>query len=368
MARNTSFWAALLVSTVLLFLLVLFLLYHIFRNDVADHTSFLLFSRGTQLTTQAAGKLEMDLRSDQGSLADRIELLAFYSSKTYKEGLTSEDLSNRREHILWVIEHQPSSTFAGSPEASFNDDRDPEGITEGKQLWSQQVQANPANSRILYNAGRFFSWSDDWQQSEQFLERAYAIDPNNHDIASFLAAIYWRDARKSESIERHTSFASKSLKVYEQALKDASSARERIYDLPEVAQAAFEAGEYSRAAEYSKAALDLAAEPEYSSDNADALHYSNIVLGRIALRQGDSRDASAHLLKAATITGNPHLDTFGPNMILAKELLDTGDRQTVLAYFDLCSKFWKDDDGKLATWRSEVLSGQSPDFGANLRY
>jgi tetratricopeptide (TPR) repeat protein len=368
MSKNATFRTALLLSTVLLFLFAFFLIYHIFRNDVADHTSFLLFSRGTQLSTQAAGKLEEALKSDQGNLADRIELLAFYSSKSYKEGLTPEDLTNRREHILWVIDHQPSSTFASSPEASFMDDRDPEGISLGKKLWSQQVQANPANSRILYNAGRFFSWSDDWQQSEQFLERAYATDPKNHDIAAFLAAIYWRDARKSESAERLTTFALKSLKVYEQALKDASSARERLHDLPEVAQAAFEAGEYSRAAEYSEEALDLAAQPEYSSDKADALHYSNIVLGRIDLRQGDSRDASAHLLKAAAITGNPHLDTFGPNMILAKELLDKGNQQSVLAYFDLCSKFWKDDDGKLAAWRAAVLSGKSPDFGANLRY
>src|SRR6185312_11430104 len=115
MSKNATFRTALLLSTVLLFLVAFFLLYHIFRNDVADHTSFLLFARGTQLSTQAAGKLEEALKSDQDSLADRIELLAFYDSKTYKEGLTGEELANRREHILWIIEHQPSSTFAGSP-------------------------------------------------------------------------------------------------------------------------------------------------------------------------------------------------------------------------------------------------------------
>jgi hypothetical protein len=131
---------------------------------------------------------------------------------------------------------------------------------------------------------------------------------------------------------------------------------------------AFEAGEYERAATYSKEALDLAQLSEDSSSNAEATHYGNIVLGRITLRQGDLASASAYLLKAATTIGNPHLDTFGPNMMLAKELLDKGERKPVLEYFDLCGKFWTGDDGKLGQWRSAVLSGQNPDFGANLRY
>ena len=42
-------------------------------------------------------------------------------------------------------------------------------------LWLQQVQTKPTDTRILYNAGRFFAWVDDWKQSEELLERAYAI-------------------------------------------------------------------------------------------------------------------------------------------------------------------------------------------------
>ncbi|MGB9283993.1 MAG: hypothetical protein WCB59_08250, partial [Candidatus Sulfotelmatobacter sp.] len=63
-----------------------------------------------------------------------------------------------------------------------------------------------------------------------------------------------------------------------------------------------------------------------------------------------------------------HLDTFGPNMMLAKELLEKGERKSVLEYFDLCGKFWGDDDKKLVQWRSAVISGSDPGFAANLRY
>jgi hypothetical protein len=55
-------------------------------------------------------------------------------------------------------------------------------------------------------------------------------------------------------------------------------------------------------------------------------------------------------------------------MMLAKELLEKGERKSVLEYFDLCVKFWTGDNGKLSQWRTAVQSGEVPDFGANLRY
>ncbi len=342
---------------------------YVFRNTLADRFEFIYFARGTQLSKQNADKLERDLRSDPGSLADRIELLAFYSFKIYKDGPTAEELANRREYTLWVIEHQTTSIFASDYAAAFDgDDRDPEGLRQAEKLWLQKMQAKPTNTRILYNAGRFFSFVDDWQQSETLLERAYSIEPENHDIASFLADIYWRDARRSSTAEQVTSMAAKSLKVFAQALSDTHDPRARLYDLPEAAQAAFEAGEYQRAAAYSREALSLADRPDFANGNADAIHYGHIVLGRIALRKGDVATACAYLVKAGAVKGNPHLDTFGPNMILAKELLEKGERKPVIEYFDLCAKFWINDDGKLGQWRSIVLAGNSPDFGANLRY
>jgi tetratricopeptide (TPR) repeat protein len=151
-------------------------------------------------------------------------------------------------------------------------------------------------------------------------------------------------------------------------LSDAHDSRERFYDLPDAAQASLEAGEYERAASYSKEVLSLAQQSDYIDNNADAIHYGNIVLGRIALAKGDIATASTYLLKAGMTKGNPHLDTFGPNMMLAKELLGKGERKPVLEYFDLCGKFWTRDNEKLSQWRSAVLAGKNPDFGANLRY
>ena len=62
------------------------------------------------------------------------------------------------------------------------------------------------------------------------------------------------------------------------------------------------------------------------------------------------------------------MNTFGPNMTLARDLLAKGEKEVVLAYFDLCKNFWKMEDGRLAKWRQDIAADRSPDFGANLIY
>jgi len=339
------------------------------RNVVANRLDFIYFARGTQLSKQEADKLEKDLKRDPGSFADRMELLAFYGFKIYKAGLTPEEIASRREHTLWVIRNQPTSNLAGRFEAAFDGDTlDPDGVQQAKTLWSHLVEQEPNDAIILYNAGKFFSWVDDWQKSEELIERAFAVAPDNHEIASSLGGLYWRDARHASTPEKSKSMADRALKVYERALRDTHEPRERLRDLPNAAQAAFESGDYELAAAYSREGLTLALDPEYVASNADAIHYGNIVLGRIALRRGDMGVASAHLLKAAEVRDSPHLATFGPNMMLARELLENGERKSVLEYFDLCGKFWTSDERKLSHWRASVLSGGVPDFGANLHY
>ncbi len=54
-------------------------------------------------------------------------------------------------------------------------------------------------------------------------------------------------------------------------------------------------------------------------------------------------------------------------MDLAKELLEKGERDAVLAYFDLC-EFWELGKDRLADWKADVKAGRAPDFGANLNY
>jgi hypothetical protein len=100
----------------------------------------------------------------------------------------------------------------------------------------------------------------------------------------------------------------------------------------------------------------------------DAIHYGNVVLGRIALQLGDAASAGTRLLAAGKTPGTPALDTFGPNMALANELLANGQRDVVLQYLSECATFWKMEHGALSTWAAAIQAGKMPDFGANLRF
>jgi len=149
----------------------------------------------------------------------------------------------------------------------------------------------------------------------------------------------------------------------------AGSTGEKLeYALPDLAKRAFEAGDMDKAGSYAKQLLKMASDYRNDWNYGNAIFYGNFVLGRIALQQGKLAQAGQYLLAAAATPGSPQLDSFGPNMTLAKELLEKGKTELVVDYFEACKKFWTNDNGKLDRWIATVRSGGTPDFGANLRY
>ena len=134
------------------------------------------------------------------------------------------------------------------------------------------------------------------------------------------------------------------------------------------AKAALGVGKDAEARAYAEELQRLA--PTYTKNwnYGNAVQDFNIVFGVIALRSGDAETAKKHLLDAGRSPGSPQMDTFGPNMTLAKALLEAGHRDIVLEYFELCRKFWDMHRGRLDQWRDDVKAGRIPDFGANLVY
>jgi hypothetical protein len=98
----------------------------------------------------------------------------------------------------------------------------------------------------------------------------------------------------------------------------------------------------------------------------NAIHNGNFALGRLALRAGNVTAAGDYLIRAGHTPGSPQFNQYGPNMMLAKELLEKGERGKVIEYFALCGKFWKNDRGQLKIWSEQVNDGREPDFGPNL--
>jgi len=141
-----------------------------------------------------------------------------------------------------------------------------------------------------------------------------------------------------------------------------------FYALRDSAKQSFKDANFESAKQQSLELLALA--PKFPNDwnYGNAIHDGNMVLGLIALNDGKVSEAKIFLAAAGKTPGSPQLNSFGPNMSLAKALLEKGERVAVIEYFALCRGFWELHRDYLDRWTLEVKNGQIPDFKANLLY
>ena len=143
----------------------------------------------------------------------------------------------------------------------------------------------------------------------------------------------------------------------------ANSPELRFSALGEAAKQSFDAGKVADARKYAEELMTLL--PSFRQDQkyGNAVHDANLTLGRITVREWRLDYAKRHLIESFRTPGARMMD-YGPDMSLAKDLLEKGERQAVLDYFALCRKFW--NSGRLDEWSQQVQEGKIPDFGPNL--
>ena len=146
-------------------------------------------------------------------------------------------------------------------------------------------------------------------------------------------------------------------------LAAANSPESRFRALGEAAKQSFAAGKVEDARKHAEELMTLLPSFRQNPEYGNAAHDANLTLGRIAVREGRTDEAKRHLIESVRTPGARLMD-YGPNMSLAKDLLDKGEWQVVLDYFALCKKFWS--HGRLDEWSQQVQEGKIPDFGASL--
>ncbi|MGE5190925.1 MAG: HEAT repeat domain-containing protein [Deltaproteobacteria bacterium] len=352
-------------------------------SEIRHHAAHGLSRLGRDISADDVRRFEEQIPGSPHELGLRILALGYY----FLGQRESESArAARQEHIFWLIRHAPECDTAGSPESSLYARDDQDAYAKAKQLWLAQIDSHPENTSILGNAARFFLL-DDWETSETLLKRARDLEPANPEWSERLGHLYsLQSGHRAPGAQVHARSALEELRHAEQLRMDTApnspgemsldvakvrSLLERIYKLPQLAKAAFEAREVEEARNYAMELLEKAASPdlpEFFRNSGNAVHHGNLILGRIALQSGDLAQAREWLIAAARTSGSPQLNSFGPNMSLAKELLERGERDAVLEYFALCAKFWKHGAETLAAWTDQVRAGEMPDFRANLRY
>jgi tetratricopeptide (TPR) repeat protein len=320
---------------------------------------------GSALSPEQAQQLEKQLVQHPDDLSARSKLLGYYLLRAFD---TPSARSARQRHIFWIIAHHPEAAIAGTPEVYIDQWTDGAAFTQAKRLWLQQVSAYPKNAKVAGNAAAFLLLSDR-ALSERLFKRAQALAPSDPDWAQQLGHLYQLQMSSLSGPERQA-MARQALAQYEAWFHLQREPQNDYSALDDMAMVAFEAGAWEKARQYAVQLLNWAtsAGANPSSRAGNAIHKGNLVLGRLALRAGDVPKARSYLLAAGRTPGSPQLDSFGPNMTLAREFLKHGERNVVLQYFQECAAFWQMGQENLKQWSEEVKAGQIPDFGANLDY
>ncbi len=165
-----------------------------------------------------------------------------------------------------------------------------------------------------------------------------------------------------------TAVPSEKLALLEKALALAATPMQRTNVLPELSQLYLGAGNTSKAAETANELLN--ADLDQSSWNyGNAIFAANTILGRLALKQGDTKEAARRLLAAGRAPTSPQLGSFGPtDWRLAEGLLAAGDRDSVLAYLDALHGLWKSSNGRLESFAATIRSGGTPSFNGMVQF
>jgi hypothetical protein len=153
-----------------------------------------------------------------------------------------------------------------------------------------------------------------------------------------------------------------------QALRTATTDEQRFYALNDAAKQSFVLEKIDDASKYARDLMALIPKFQGNWNYGNAIQDANLVLGRIAVREGRIDEAKEFLLAAGGSPGSPQMNSFGPNMSLARDLLEKGEREVVLEYFELCRRFWRLHMGRLDNWSQQVKSGNIRNFGPNLIY
>jgi tetratricopeptide (TPR) repeat protein len=306
----------------------------------------LLIYSGKSVTKAKADELEADLRKTPDKIDSRLVLIGYYSSN----GKTPVDRLRLRTHVLWMIENHPEHPATAEPSLRDLPD-DNEGNAQILVLWNKNLDMRSDDVAVLKDAEKFF-FGKDAAEAEKLIIRISDKEPGNREWPNELAQLYRMFGIPGESINDP---AQRALEAYKRvlALTRIPTAREALAG--EMAQASFKVGDFEGAAELARIHL--------RSKDRTAPQRANTILGRVALRSGDVAEAKQYLLASSGPEAAADVSLSGPTMVLAKELLEQGERDAVLQYVQNCLSLWSRGENVLEIWIADIKKGKTPNFG-----
>lgn len=309
--------------------------------------------KGFALTKDQVREHEKTLEEKPTDMQARCLLLGYYRRHS-KPG--SRDRKRLHAHALWIIENRPQTPMARECELLpwLEDDT----VYEmGKQIWLKHCESHKTDCRILSNAANYLLL-EDRLIAEQLILQGKLLQPDNPEWSDRLAHLYDLGLDGVDETQCANMALKERKAVYELSKKKYSPFH--LLQLKRLPELALKAEQYDDAISDSKLLLFISwvsLDKDYASE---CKHEAHTILGRVALKLGDVEKAKVHLWKSACVSGSATLSSFGPNMELAKELLERGDTESVLRYLVRCEQFWTSGKERITKWRSEIMNGNIP--------
>ena len=317
-----------------------------------------LLKAGESLTSTEVVALEAQLADDPLDMSARTRLLGYYADRTrYRE---PSSRARTVSLLLWLIHNEPKSEILGSRPMSMwglDANRNPDAYVEAKQVFLAHLEKEPNDLTLLGYTSDLLAMQDR-PLAVELLERAKSLDSSDLRVAQKLALMYYFQGRGRLN-RPDVEAARKAVDEYDRILELDTETSSKRY-LKYAAESALLANDFEKAGEYAHLMLDEARPGSYSY--GDQFHYGNITLGKVALAKGDIQGAASYLVIAGSTPGSTQLKYSGPDTELAKQLLEKGERESVLRYLDQCASFWERGQDKLREWNILVRAGQIPSF------
>jgi tetratricopeptide (TPR) repeat protein len=253
--------------------------------------------------------------------------------------------------------------------------RSPRAVTDLKVTGSHMAAVRKLGSAVR---SRRFNGHERMvliQQARRLLVRLGVVVPSDLEThlaraRSYLDLNLVDDAKRALAAAKHMAPESLDVAALEREVsrRPPNDEQQEFYDLKARIEGAFQAGDLVAVERLAIRFLELAPKFPANWNYGNAIHFAHLALGRLALMRGDLDAAVASLLRAGDTPGSPQLNSFGPNMRLARDLLRAGKVDEVIEYLARCAVFWEMGQEQLDAWTEAIRRGEVPDFKGNLEY
>ncbi len=239
------------------------------------------------------------------------------------------------EHELWMIRHYPHVWRSYQHWLSVY----PHQHRACVDAWSEVVGENLDGPEVLSRAADYFRWEYP-RLGLALVDRGRRLDPKHRGWTDEAIECLDRVWDLSYGPVERKALAELALTYLEPALAHPPASHNRLELTSLIARHAFTAGRFSQAAKAANRVLSSV--KSESSDNVNELHIAHIVLGMLALREGEIELTKHHLI--ASVCRSPGLGSCSPLGELTRILWRMGQRELLREYLTLGLSRWYRSD------------------------